>query len=341
MMKFGCCLTIGSFVPQVESGQAPHDAAATNGGRAAREPAMPTPTISEELERSFAILSANGYDFAELTVGTVANLSDDEYAAVKKIIEEAPIPVPVYNSFVPASIPLTGPDVSLPAVEAYLEQSMSRVAGAGGRMIIFGSGAARSVPDGFSMGAGEKQIEDFLYLCDSFAAKHNLAVAIEPLNNRESNVINTVSGAVRLARKLDLPHIRVLADSYHMFMEKEPYDVFEEAGSLLAHVHISDRDRAYPGKLAELHGNANARLDDTPADGEPGEAEGSVDPEDRSAAPADYDAIDRPADRVDFRNFFAALRTAGYNELISTECPFDNFEAETKKSLEYIRRAWN
>ena len=285
MKGFGCCLAIGSFVPQID------------GNKNERK------NVAGELKESFGILSNNGYDFAELTVGALANLSEDEYDSVVQELRRSPIPVPIYNSFVPATVPLTGPDISQQTIETYLDKSMHRVADAGGDAIIFGSGAARKAPEGFPIEAAMEQIQTFLHMCEIRAKSLGITVAIEPLNKQETNIINSVAEAAELARTVGLPHIKILADSYHMFVENESYDVIGEAAPWLAHVHISDRDRIYPGKLA-------------------GESQtGAV--------------------GVDFNSFFGALKKVGYEGLISTECPFDDFERETKESLMFIRNKWN
>lgn len=291
MKGFGCCLAIGSFVPQID------------------ESINKQKSVAGELRESFGILSNNGYDFAELTVGALANLSEDEYDDVLQELRRSPIPVPIYNSFVPAAIPLAGPDVSQQSIEAYLDKSMHRVADAGGSTIIFGSGAARKAPKGFPIEAAMEQIQCFLHMCEIRANSLGITVAIEPLNKQETNIINSVAEAVELARTVGLPHIKVLADSYHMFVENESHDVISEAAPWLAHVHISDRDRIYPGKLA-------------------GESQTVA-------------AGGGKAGGVDFKSFFGALKKVGYEGLISTECPFDDFEAETKESLVFIRDTWN
>lgn len=64
-------------------------------------------------------------------------------------------------------------------------------------------------------------------------------------------MINTIQEAVALTRAVELPQIRVLADSYHMYMEKESFDVLFEATPYLTHIHLSDRDRCYPGQSVE------------------------------------------------------------------------------------------
>jgi len=235
MIQFGCCLPGASFVPQV--------------GDESRKDVDPIVSLQEGLR----LLKNHGYDFAELTVGTIANLSEEDFKRAKETILSSGINVPVYNSFVPPHIKLTGPDISHNKIKEYLELAITRVSEAGGEYIIFGSGGARSYPEDFPKEEAMKQIEQFLSTCNDYAAKNNVIIAIEPLNKKESNVINQVREGVELARRLQLSHIKVLADSYHMIEENESYTILPEAveENLLAHVHIADRNRVFPGLPVE------------------------------------------------------------------------------------------
>lgn len=229
--KFGCCLAVGSFVPQANHGEAPPSG------------------IPQQIRDGLSALERSGYDFAELTVRSLTSLTEEEFAETRRLIRQSAVQVPVCNSFIPPELKLTGPGASDRDLEAYLDLAMKRVKDIGGEQIVFGSGAARNVPDGFPVERGMEQLKHFLRRCEEYAAAYGITVAIEPLNRGESNVINTVREAMSLAMELDLPHIKVLADCYHMDLEDESFAVLEEAvsGKLLSHVHISGRNRRFPG----------------------------------------------------------------------------------------------
>ena len=232
-VKFGCCLMLGSFVPQSAGSS--------------------TPGAADQVRAGLSALSRAGYDFAEMTVQSLTRLSEEQFAEVRQAIGESALRVPAFNSFIPGSLKLTGPDASESEQDEYLDLALQRVKAVGGELIVFGSGAARSVPAGFPVERGLEQIRRFLERCGQYAAKYGVTIVIEPLNGKESNVINTVREAMALAEELGHPQIKVLADSYHMDLEKEPFAVVEEAASkgLLSHVHISGRDRRFPGTADE------------------------------------------------------------------------------------------
>ncbi|MCB0063673.1 MAG: hypothetical protein KDE19_16235, partial [Caldilineaceae bacterium] len=70
---------------------------------------------------------------------------------------------------------------------------------------------------------------------------------IEPLNRRESNIINSVPEGAALADRVDRASIRALADFYHMEEENEPLSNIVACKAQLAHVHVADSDRRAPG----------------------------------------------------------------------------------------------
>jgi sugar phosphate isomerase/epimerase len=72
-------------------------------------------------------------------------------------------------------------------------------------------------------------------------------VAIEPLNRGECNIITSYGEGVALARAVNRPNIQVLADIYHLEVESEPVSVIRAGADRLAHVHLADSGRLYPG----------------------------------------------------------------------------------------------
>ncbi len=215
MVRFGCCVGAGSLI--------------------------------EGLGGELAATQQAGYDYGELRLRSLAELSDEDFDVVRRIVGEASIEVLSYNIFVPSTIPVTGPHVSVKDVDDYLKRSLTRAHQLGGRCVVFGSSGARNVPEGFDIHRARGQIDEFLKRCEEHAGPREITITIEPLNRKESNIINTVAEALEIAERLNLPHIKVLADCYHMFLEKESFDIIQKAKDWLAHVHISDGDRYFPG----------------------------------------------------------------------------------------------
>lgn len=190
---------------------------------------------------------ALGYDYIEMNLSALAAAPEQDFAWVVAQSREVGMPVEALNVFVPGSIPLVGPSVDIQAIESYLVEAFSRASTLGARVIVFGSGGARRVPEGFDHDEALSQIADFLRLCDRLLTPYNLRIAIEPLCSRECNILNTVREATALAKSLGLPKVGVLGDTYHMHEEGEPLSALAEAGPLLWHVHVANPvGRLYP-----------------------------------------------------------------------------------------------
>jgi sugar phosphate isomerase/epimerase len=112
---------------------------------------------------------------------------------------------------------------------------------------VLGSAAARNVPEGFDRTRAEDQFLQALSWCADAIEGTGITLAVEPLNRKESNLINSVAEAVRFVKRINRPQIRVLADFYHMDEENEPLETLLKYGEWLAHVHLADTGRRNPG----------------------------------------------------------------------------------------------
>ena len=151
-----------------------------------------------------------------------------------------------FNVFITAA-KITGPTADPAVLEPYVHTLLQRAALVGGKIVVFGSGGARNVPDGFSRADAEAQIRQFLGWCADASDATGVVVAIEPLNHEESNILNTVAEGANYARALGRPGVRDLADTYHMEKDGEPIDAIVAAADVLAHTHTADTGRRAPG----------------------------------------------------------------------------------------------
>lgn len=181
-----------------------------------------------------------GFDYVELSLAGVAALTEEEFLALAQAVDASPIRVEAFNGMLPASVRVTGTNVSASQQHEYLEHAFCRAQRLGGKVVVFGSSGARNVPEGFPIDSAWRQIVNFLRLAERHAGNYDLTIAIEPLCRRESNIINYVSEAVLLSSLHQLPHIRALGDTYHMAMGAEPFSALTAAGEMLAHVHTAN-----------------------------------------------------------------------------------------------------
>jgi D-psicose/D-tagatose/L-ribulose 3-epimerase len=84
-------------------------------------------------------------------------------------------------------------------------------------------------------------------LCD-YAEKNGRKVCLEPLNRFETDFINTVDQALKMAKDVSSPSLRLHLDTFHMNIEeKDQAAAIKKAGKLLGHFHACGSDRGTPG----------------------------------------------------------------------------------------------
>ena len=195
-----------------------------------------------------ALLAQTGYDYIELSVAGDLVPDEDEaaWAEKRKVIEALPLRPEAFNSFVRTG-KIVGPEADPERLRRYVATALARAAQVGGQIIVFGSGGARNVPDGFPREEAERQIHDFLGYCADASDRTGVVVVIEPLNRGESNILNTVGEGAAYARRIARPGVRNLADTYHMEKDGEPLSAIVESCDVLAHAHTADTDRGAPG----------------------------------------------------------------------------------------------
>lgn len=181
------------------------------------------------------------YDYAEWSVTALLKplQPEDAFHAALETTRRAELPYPVLNIFIPGELKITGPDVNIPALESYVKTTMTRAEIAGVKIIVFGSGGARRIPDGFSPATAHDQLVSFCRMVGPIASDHGVTVAVEPLNKADCNVLNTVSECANLVNETAHPAIRLLVDSYHLMRDNDSFDSIITHGSLLAHAHIA------------------------------------------------------------------------------------------------------
>ncbi|GAE94309.1 hypothetical protein JCM21714_3456 [Gracilibacillus boraciitolerans JCM 21714] len=194
------------------------------------------------------IIKEAGYNFLECTVTSLMPEDDQQFDAIWEKYKKCPLPIETCNILLPGDLPVTGPNVETARIRSYIDTAMHRVKMIGADTVVFGSGKARSFPEGFSKIEAEAQIIVFLTMVAQVIEPLHITLVIEPLNKKESNIINSVPEAIELAKKISHPSIQVLADLYHMEEEKEPLSHLITAKDCLKHVHVADSGRMAPGR---------------------------------------------------------------------------------------------
>jgi D-psicose/D-tagatose/L-ribulose 3-epimerase len=200
------------------------------------------------------ICSNAGADFLEAHVQNFLRPADPLW--VKPFEPQAaPLPIPAYNCLFPADLKITGPNADLLRIKAYAARAFKRAKEMNSSVLVFGSGGARNIPDGWPRERGEEQLIEAMRLLGPMARAVSLTIALEPLHSGESNLLNCIPVGMDYLRRARTAGLTILADFYHMALEEEPASVLDETARLLSHVHVAEPQ----GRIAPRPGGTNLR----------------------------------------------------------------------------------
>ena len=197
-----------------------------------------------------AMAKAAGFDCMVTSVDDCLcpNKSDAEFAKRLAQLRALPLPIRAANVFIPASLRITGPETHHEAILARAKIVFARAKQAGIGRIVFGSGKARQLPEGFPVKDATAQFTALLRQMGPLAQAQGVLVVPETLNRGECNFINTLPELTAIVAEVNHPAVRVNADLYHLRREKEDPRVLEAAIPWLALVEIAEVEkRTIPG----------------------------------------------------------------------------------------------
>ncbi len=203
--------------------------------------------FQEDLEKNINKIAQLGFDGVELAV------RDPRYLDKEKVLHL----VREYNLEVPAigtgqawgeeGLSLSDPNeiIRKMAVERMMEQ-IKFASNFGAQVII---GLIRGmVKEGVIREDAEAWTIAGLRECAIFAQKENITLTLEPVNRYESNFINTLREGVDFVRRVNVPNLGLLADTFHMNIEESSiYESLKQAKEYITHIHIADSNRWAPG----------------------------------------------------------------------------------------------
>jgi len=195
--------------------------------------------------RVLPLLKDAGYDYVELPLFAVMELTDAEFDVLAEEIRACGVPAEACNSFFPASVRLTGPERDAARITAYMTEAMRRVKVLGVKRVVFGSSGAKNVPQGYDYGAAYEEIVSVLKEAAPLAEQAGCQLVIEPLWHGESNIIFTTADGALLAQAVNHPSVRLLVDYFHYTVEGDR--LLPPTAALLSHCHFADpEERKFP-----------------------------------------------------------------------------------------------
>ncbi len=137
------------------------------------------------------------------------------------------------NVFMRGDMKLDGPNVDEQRILEHATIVFKRCEAAGVKMVVWGSGGSRRIPDGFDPAKARKQFIDIARKVSAIAKEYDIVMAFESLNSTETNFINTAEQALQLVKDVDHSNFRLNIDFYHMLMENEGPAIIEKLKIML------------------------------------------------------------------------------------------------------------
>ena len=194
-----------------------------------------------------ALLKTGIADYAELNLSQVYEMTDGEIKETWNVLADSGVPAEAANGFFPPEVKLCGRLFDKNQVREYCKKALYNGAQLGIHICVLGSGKARYIDEPEKKEDCIIQLEEAICIAGDVAQEFGTTIVLEPLNKKETNVINTVAEGAVLCRKLNHPNVMLLSDIYHVALEHESFDVMSKNGDILRHVHIARPEgRLYP-----------------------------------------------------------------------------------------------
>jgi sugar phosphate isomerase/epimerase len=197
----------------------------------------------------YASVAEAGYDYIETYVSyLMPDKSDAEFREHLDEINAQNAKIVSCVNFFPASLKITGSETKHPEALAWADSAFRRAQAAGIPRIVFGSGGARKVPEGFDKQEATAQFVTFCKQLALSAERYGITVLIEPLNSNETNFINSLAEGAQIVEAVNHPNFKMVCDIYHMLRENEPASEIVKYGAYIQHCHIAEKEeRSAPG----------------------------------------------------------------------------------------------
>lgn len=197
---------------------------------------------------SIKAASEAGVDYYECGFGSLSKFDDEKFNLCKAYLDSCSLKCLVANGFIPGDMKVVGDNIDYGALTEYLDKGFERAKILGVKKIVFGSGSARSFPDGYSMEKAKEQLAFFLReYASPKAEKAGCIIVMEPLRFCESSMIHTVADGIEVAKMSGKNNIGGLADLYHVYGNNDNIEGIGQFKGRLFHSHIAEPEkRVYP-----------------------------------------------------------------------------------------------
>ena len=197
----------------------------------------------DEFDGDLACMKQAGYDAVELQIPDPALFDEARVASSLEAVGYRLCAFQSGSTYATRGNCLATRDDAVRTRTVRLLEGFVELAARWNSVIVFGSlqGRLADEPD---REAGAARIEEAMRRVGQYATARNVTIAFEPVTHEEVGFNNTIQSVARLVRRLDLPGLRMMVDTFHMNIEeKDMLAPLPAIRDLLAHVHLSETNR--------------------------------------------------------------------------------------------------
>jgi len=190
-----------------------------------------------------------GYEYLEVPLYAAAEFKRERLAKIKETAFCAEVPITSSNMFFPGSLALLGDGFNKKAVLEYTKKALQAAAFLGIKTAVLGSGGVRRKPDDMPQDEAAEKLALIFKKVAEIAEKHEIVIALEPLNSDESNTITSCREGMEMIERVNHPNFKFLLDLYHMHKSGETAEDIISVAPVLRHCHIAAvPDRGFPSQ---------------------------------------------------------------------------------------------
>ena len=209
------------------------------------------------IEKVFDYAAQLGYDGVEIAPYTLAEsvteISQSRRKAIRRAAENSGMEIVGLHWLLvkPEGLYINHPDEIIRIrTQEYIEALIHFCADVGGKLLLHGSPHQRTVKEGWNLSESWDYAKETFRACLETARKRDVTYCIEPLTRANTNFINTVNEALRLAKEIRHPNFKMMFDCRSASaQEKSITEALIRAldSRMLRHVHVNDASGRGPG----------------------------------------------------------------------------------------------
>ncbi len=199
----------------------------------------------EPIRTSIERVAKYGYDAIEM----LGEPDKFDVAEVNKLCADNGIGVSSTCSIFTPQRDLVHPDKKVrEQAKAYVRQVIDFTAALHGEKVIVAPTACSKVAPVADFEEELCWAVDNVRECAEYAQKNGITICLESWNRYESYITHSLSRVHALVKRIGMPNVGVMGDTFHMNIEEaDMAQSLRACGKDLVHIHLADSNRAAPG----------------------------------------------------------------------------------------------